>query len=770
MAEQTCSIILSETGNTVIRRDLSVENFVLVWLCKEFDERHENVKHTLRQVISVVEIFREQNSCVDFITNNTDALVLFIANASDHVIVSAVHDFPQIKTIYLLSTSKPCVSPSIERCMKDHLKIKGIFSTIQAIVSHLKQDTKRDEHNMIGFEVAPVQLASTENNRNMQEASFMYAQLLKGILINMKDNDTSDMIEYCRQENASNKAALDIIQNFELNYRPERAIWWYSLDSFLYRMLNRALHVQDIDTLYHFRVFIRDMHRTVSQLHIAMMASNERKLTKLYRGQLIPSNDFEKIRSNVGGLLSINRFLSTSADRDLALVFAGKSTNDDTAVLLEISLASNHTDSSAPFAGIAAYSQFGSGEREYLFSMGTVFRIDRIEDIDHDCVCIHLTLTQDNDPQLTALANYMSIELHERYDLTTLGMFVLDIGDYHRAKQFFATALTAAKTPGHRVRCHNLLGMAYEKLGDYDKALEQFQLELKIHRQNLPVDHPVFAPTYSNIAVVYMDRGQLDLALKYFRRALIIEQAAIEPNYVELSVYHSHIGLILKAKGLLKESLVYQKKALSLRQMCLPPIHPSIAEAYNNLATIYYGLHQNDKAICMHKKSLEIAKKSLPTDDILLAVQHTIIGAILYSQDKLDDALMHFQESLRIKLKSLNPLHPEMAGTYASLGNIYNALQSYDKALEMYENTVKLYRVTLMRKHPEKLVDTMSSLIECLVKLGRTDEARERIREHYEWSNRTLWHTDEEARALQNILESILDKVPLIPSIEERVI
>ncbi|CAF3133132.1 unnamed protein product [Rotaria socialis] len=131
---------------------------------------------------------------------------------------------------------------------------------------------------------------------------------------------------------------------------------------------------------------------------------------------------------------------------------------------------------------------------------------------------------------------------------------------------------------------------------------------------------------------------------------------------------------------------------------------------------------------------------------------------------------MHFQESLRIKLKSLNPLHPEMAGTYASLGNIYNALQSYDKALEMYENTVKLYRVTLMRKHPEKLVDTMSSLIECLVKLGRTDEARERIREHYEWSNRTLWHTDEEARALQNILESILDKVPLIPSIEERVI
>ncbi|CAF3012777.1 unnamed protein product [Rotaria sp. Silwood2] len=751
-----------ETGNNIwAQRDRCVEYVVLVWLCRDFDERYEDIKHDFCQIVNIVKIFKDPNSCVDFITDNTDSSVFFIANDVDHFTVSAIHDFRQVKTIYLLSSSQPQLPHSIERYMKNHIKINGIFLTVQTLVTQLKQDIKRDEHNLVGFEILPAQLTSSEKNRNTQEASFMYAQLLKGILINMDDNDMSDMIEYCRQENVDNKVALDFTEYFKQNYQSDRAIWWYSLDSFLYRMLNRALHVQDVDVLYHFRVFIRDIHRAISQLYTAMMASNERKLMKLYRGQLIPSKDFEKIKANVSGLLSINRFLSTSADRNMALVFAGQSTDDFTAVLLEISLDSKCSDTSAPFADIESHSQFGAGEQEYLFSMGTVFRIDRIEDIDHSCVCVHLTLTQDNDPQLTALTKYMSIELHERYDLTTLGMLMLETGDYQRAEQFFATALTAAKTPGHRARCHNLLGMAFENLGDYDRALEQFQFELKIHRRNLPLNHPAFAPTYSNIAVVYMDRGELDLALKYFRKALTIGEAATEPNHFELSVYHNHISFILKTKGHLKEALVHRKKTLGLRQMCLPPIHPAIAEAYNNLACIYQELNQSNKALFMHEKSLEIAQKSLPVDHILLAFRQTSIGAMLYSQGKFDDALMHFKESLRIKLKSLDPLHPDMAVTYNNMGKTYNALGSYEKALEMYEKIVELERVSFVRNHPEKLVDAMSLLIECLLQLGRTDEARERILEHYNWSTRTMGYTEQEAQTMKNILESIINKVPL---------
>jgi hypothetical protein len=51
-----------------------------------------------------------------------------------------------------------------------------------------------------------------------------------------------------------------MIDEFEMDYSSENALWWYSRDSFLYGMLNKALRTQDIDTLFLFRFFIRDIY------------------------------------------------------------------------------------------------------------------------------------------------------------------------------------------------------------------------------------------------------------------------------------------------------------------------------------------------------------------------------------------------------------------------------------------------------------------------------------------------------------------------------
>ena len=736
-----------------------LENFILVWLHTACDGQEPHIQDYFQQFVTIVDIFTERDSCIDFISDITDASIVFIMNETDHFIASILNDFPQVKYIYLLST--PETPESNDTYRNDRMKTRGIFHDIKAIVTQFKQDTKHDEHNLIAFDIAPVQSTSIQNISNAQEASFMYAQLLKGILINMDDDDMNGMIQFCRAQNTHNKIGLDLIDRFEKEYQPNRAIWWYSLDSFLYRMLNRALHIQDIDVLYHYRTFIRDIHRTISQLHVAAVERNDRIPIALYRGQLIPSDDFEKVRTNIGGLLSIKRFLSTSENRDLALIFAGESDSNVAAVLLEILLNSTHTSSSVPFASIETFSQFGSSEQEYLFSMGTVFRIDRVEDIGNNRFCVQLTLTQDNDPQLTALTKQMAIQLHARYDLTTLGMLMLETGDYQRAKTFFSTSLATAKMPSYRARCHDLLGIAYEKLGDYNNAMKQFKLELKLHRQILPPNHFAFAPLYSNIAVIYMDLGQLDLALKYFQKALTIGKTASEPNIAELSVYHNHIGLILKAKGRLEESLAHQKEVVRLRQICLSPIHPDIAQAYNNLAMAYHELHRDDEAMSMHKKSMEIVQKSLPPNHITFAVGHSNVGAILYSQGKFNEALNHFKESLRIKLKSLAPLHPDMAVTYSNLAETYYVVESYDNALEMYERTVELYRTSFVKGLTEKLVNSTSGLIRCLVKLGRTSDADVRIRDHYKWSIEVLKCTNEEAQTLQNLLEKILSSISL---------
>lgn len=53
------------------------------------------------------------------------------------------------------------------------------------------------------------------------------------------------------------------INDLEQKYGEQTPIWWYTLESFLYRMLNHALRTFDIDILVKMKFFIRDLHEQI---------------------------------------------------------------------------------------------------------------------------------------------------------------------------------------------------------------------------------------------------------------------------------------------------------------------------------------------------------------------------------------------------------------------------------------------------------------------------------------------------------------------------
>ena len=58
---------------------------------------------------------------------------------------------------------------------------------------------------------------------------------------------------------------MKIIDEFEKNYKPENAIWWYTRESCFYRMMNKALRVQDFDMLFALRFFITDIAKQIKE-------------------------------------------------------------------------------------------------------------------------------------------------------------------------------------------------------------------------------------------------------------------------------------------------------------------------------------------------------------------------------------------------------------------------------------------------------------------------------------------------------------------------
>jgi tetratricopeptide (TPR) repeat protein len=92
----------------------------------------------------------------------------------------------------------------------------------------------------------------------------------------------------------------------------------------------------------------------------------------------------------------------------------------------------------------------------------------------------------------------------------------------------------------------NNMAVVYEKLNEYEKALEYNQKALKIE---LVIDsnHPDVAESYNNIAIVYVKQGLYDLALEMREKALFIYNQVFESDHPDVIKTEISIGDIKKA-------------------------------------------------------------------------------------------------------------------------------------------------------------------------------------------------------------------------------
>jgi hypothetical protein len=185
-----------------------------------------------------------------------------------------------------------------------------------------------------------------------------------------KSRDKDIMLNKCRDFYRRNQYEMEKIEEFRRTYTPEKAIYWYTRDSFVYRLINRAFRTEDMALWYLFRFFVIDL---CSQMH-KMQKQQQQHLKEpliLYRGQSqMPVEELTKIKQNIGGLISTNGFLSTSKSEEIALQFVLGAENTDNlkVILYEIELHPSHAQS-VVFVDLENFSS-DSGEQEVLFIIG----------------------------------------------------------------------------------------------------------------------------------------------------------------------------------------------------------------------------------------------------------------------------------------------------------------------------------------------------------------------------------------------------------------
>jgi len=195
---------------------------------------------------------------------------------------------------------------------------------------------------------------------------------------------------------------------------------------------------------------------------------------------------------------------------------------------------------------------------------------------------------------------------------------------------------------------HNNLGLAYDKLGRFDEAIEELKEALHLY--------PDYVEVHNNLGVTYDKMEMPDEAETELREAI-----RMNPQYLEA---RCNLGNIYACSGKLQEALMEFEEAQR--------INPQYAPLHNSLGNILALEKRDTEAIKEFMTALEIDPKYVPA--------RMNLANIYYESGRHEEALREFNIVLGI-----DPLLPE---AYFGIGLVFYELKSYEKASQAFIHAV----------------------------------------------------------------------------------
>jgi tetratricopeptide (TPR) repeat protein len=196
---------------------------------------------------------------------------------------------------------------------------------------------------------------------------------------------------------------------------------------------------------------------------------------------------------------------------------------------------------------------------------------------------------------------------------------------------------------------HNNLGLAYDKIGRFDEAIEELKAALRLY--------PDYVEVHNNLGVTYDKMGMPEEAETELREAIRMNPGYLEARY--------NLGNIYACSGKLEGALLELEEALK--------INPRYAPLHNSLGNIHTLGKRESEGIKEFMTALGIDPKYIPA--------RMNLANTYYESGRYDEALREFNNVL-----SLDPILPE---AYFGIGLVFYELKSYEKASQAFIHAVR---------------------------------------------------------------------------------
>lgn len=675
---------------------LNRETTTLIWFDPEIENQHRLMTN-LRIINDYVLIYTKLEECKSYIQSvKNEKIFLILPTTCATVILPSIINVKQLDRVFLF-----CKNSESNSYLKDKYssKIAGVFTNQHELENSLQHNLGMSNKQVETFSFYD-QNQKVSVDLSERTAEFLWTQLFHHAVRCLPSTKEAqqEMINICRQYYQGNEHELKVIKQFEKSYTKDDCIHWYTQETFVYKMVNKALRTGDIEQLYLFRFYVNDLSsELLSEFNKRNNDVETNNNNIVYRGTCLTQTDFEQFQSNEGKLIAINGYLSASRLKEIAEEFVLSAKRKDcVSVLFEIDC--DDENNCAIFADIAKFSVHPR-EQEVLFDLGAVFKIESVRQDKHMSI-IHLSSTSEGRDIAREYINEAKKDMPGNSEMIFFGFLLTRLGYYDKAETYFQHLI---KDLGKEnlAHVHNQLGLVLRAKAEFNRAMGHFYEAYSLMKKSGKRD---MAYVLRNIGEIFIEQREFSKAIDYCNQAMSIFKELDETDYLNLAHCLQSIGSSYFGQQLFDEALEQYQESLNMKQICLPENHIYIAETLNSIGLVYFAMKSIERAFQYYLSSLEMYEKILPENHLELAhVLHNIADCFL-KQNQIDKALRHYELALKIKQKSLHSEHPSIASTLNQMSTIFSLKDDKEKALELCLKALNIREQILSFNHPDLAV------------------------------------------------------------------
>jgi hypothetical protein len=218
------------------------EGITLIWYDSQIDKT-EDTKLTveeLRQINDCVILYSKQQQCVNYIQSVVNEKIFLITSGKEaDAIISKIEQLKQVDSIFIF-----CFKiEKYQHLLEQYKKIVGIYCKRFTLIDSIKQNVEILQRHLNAFSFYNEHYEKATRDISKESAEFLWFQLFKDVLLQMPRSEKAkqELIDFSREYYHGNQKEHKNITEFEMSYEMDKSIYWYTKDSFLYKLVNKAL-------------------------------------------------------------------------------------------------------------------------------------------------------------------------------------------------------------------------------------------------------------------------------------------------------------------------------------------------------------------------------------------------------------------------------------------------------------------------------------------------------------------------------------------------